>query len=175
LAGIDLHAFWALYGGDHGGMRPLMIAFTLLGSGWAVLALVPLLWHPATRRFARALAAALTIQAVLVWSLKLAFGRVRPWIAFGLPPPIGAPHDPSFPSGHAAGSFCVAAFFWLALRPTDAGAPWPRAAARAGLLAASVLIALSRVYLGAHFPGDVAAGAMLGAGIGTLAGLWHLG
>ncbi|HEY4014946.1 MAG TPA: phosphatase PAP2 family protein [Polyangiaceae bacterium] len=175
MAGIDLRAFWALYGGDHGVLRPMMIAFTLLGSGWAVWALVPLLWHPPSRGFARALAAAIAVQAVLVWSLKLAVGRVRPWIALSLPSPIGAPHDPSFPSGHASGSFCVAAFLWLALPWPKTRAPWHTAAGRAGILGASAFVGLSRVYLGAHFPGDVVAGAVLGASIGTLAGLWHLG
>jgi undecaprenyl-diphosphatase len=175
VTGFDLRAFWALYGGDHGRLRSLMIAFTLIGSGWAALVLVAFLWHPATRRLAAALGAALAAQAVLVWSLKLVFGRVRPWIALDLPSPIGAPHDPSFPSGHAAGSFCVAAFLWLALSRNQPAARWPRAAIRAGLVGASALVAVSRVYLGAHFPGDVVAGAMLGAGIGALAGHFYLG
>jgi undecaprenyl-diphosphatase len=34
----------------------------------------------------------------------------------------------------------------------------------------AVLIAVSRVYLGAHFPSDVLAGAILGALVGALAG-----
>jgi undecaprenyl-diphosphatase len=170
LAGIDLRAFWLLYGGDHGGLRSLMVAFTLLGSGWAVLALVPLLGNASTRRFARPLAAAIAVQAILVWSLKLAFGRVRPWIALALPSPIGAPHDPSFPSGHAAGSFCVAFFLLFALPWTREAGRWPRAAIGAGLVGTSALVALSRVYLGAHFPGDVVAGAALGATVGAIAG-----
>ena len=45
---------------------------------------------------------------------------------------------------------------------------WSRTRRFAGLLA--VLIALSRVYLGAHFPSDVAVGALLGTLVGALAG-----
>jgi undecaprenyl-diphosphatase len=80
------------------------------------------------------------------------------------------PSDFSFPSGHAAGCFCVAAFLALALP-----AAWPDSRRRARLLTAlagglAVLIAVSRVYLGAHFPSDVIAGALLGALVGALAG-----
>jgi undecaprenyl-diphosphatase len=170
---LDLSALWAVYGGGHGAWSLPMLAATLLGEGWSAAALVPLLAWNKTRRFASALAAGIVLQAVLVWAVKAAVGRVRPWIAFGLPTPFGAPHDPSFPSGHAAGSFCVAAFLVLALP-----AAWPHARSRARAVALLALllaglVATSRVYLGVHFPSDVVAGAMLGAVVGAgAAGLY---
>lgn len=164
---LDHRALFALYGGQHGAWGLTMVAFTVLGSGWSALALVPMICYERTRRLAAALAIAITIQAVLVWSLKAAIGRVRPWIALGLAQPIGAPHDPSFPSGHAAGSFCVAAFLALAL-PSVFQRALPRPVL-AGLWVVASMVALSRVYLGAHFPSDVAGGALLGALIGAAA------
>jgi undecaprenyl-diphosphatase len=171
---LDIRTFLALYGGAHGTWGPVMVGFTLLGTGWSALALVPMICHARTRRFATALSIAVAIQAALVWGLKAAVGRIRPWIALGLPQPIGAPHDHSFPSGHASGSFCVAAFLALALP-----AAWPLfprrgrvVAALAGLVAA--LVAVSRVYLGAHFPSDVACGALLGALVGAIAAALHV-
>jgi undecaprenyl-diphosphatase len=147
-----------------------MLVATVVGGGWGTLGLLPLLWHGATRRFAAALVAAVAAQAVMVWATKLAVGRVRPWIAFGWPPPLGAPCDGSFPSGHAAGSFCVAGFLLLALPSV-----WPHARARSRVVAgvafmAAALVAVSRVVLGAHFPSDVLGGAMLGATVGAMAG-----
>jgi len=151
-----------------------MIALTGLGSGWAVFVLVPMLWHPGTRRFAGALGVAVATQAVLVWAVKLMVGRVRPWIALGLPAPVGAPSDGSFPSGHAAGAFCVAVFVAAALPVgwrESTGRAW---AVRVAILTVAALIALSRVYLGAHFPSDVAAGALVGAAIGGVAASLHV-
>jgi undecaprenyl-diphosphatase len=60
--------------------------------------------------------------------------------------------DFSFPSDHATAVGAVAAGLWLANR-------------RLGLLAAGlgVAMAFARVYVGAHYPGDVAAGLVLGA------------
>jgi undecaprenyl-diphosphatase len=170
LTDLDLRALFALYGGAHGAWALPMVAATLLGEGWTALALLPLLGWARTRRFAGLLAAGVAVQAVLVWGLKQAVGRVRPWIALGLQDHFGSPHDPSFPSGHAAGCFCVAAFLALALPVA-----WPdarrRAWAVAGLAGAvAVLIALSRVYLGVHFPSDVVAGAILGTLVGAVAG-----
>lgn len=170
---LDVRALLAFYGGAHGVLSVPMLAATLVGEGWSALALLPLLAWSRTRRFAGVLAVGVVVQSVLVWALKAAVGRVRPWIALGLPAPIGSPHDPSFPSGHAAGSFCVAAFLALALPVAWPGAP--RRARLVALLVAGLaaFIAASRVYLGAHFPSDVLAGALLGALVGALCGRYY--
>ncbi len=174
MTDLDVRALLALYGGAHGTLASLMTAATLVGEGWSAVLLLPMLWYARTRRFAGLLTVAVVAQAVIVWAMKAAIGRVRPWIALGLPAPIGSPHDFSFPSGHAAGSFCLAAFLVLAL-PTA----WPRSPGRARIVGAAgfvyaVLVAASRVYLGAHFPGDVIFGALLGAAIGGAAGLAYI-
>lgn len=158
--------FFAIYGGMHGVWAPAMVALTVLGSGWSVAPILALVGWARTRRLALPLLVAIAFQATLVWWLKRVCGRVRPWLALGLPPPIGAPHDGSFPSGHAAGAFCVAAFLVVALRVTRRGRPLHASVLAAGFGVLASLIALSRVYLGAHFPSDVASGATLGALVG---------
>ena len=167
---LDVQTLLSLHGDGHGAWGATMIAATLLGEGWTALLLLPLLFHARTRRFAAALALGVAAQAILVWTLKAGVGRVRPWIALGLPTPFGAPRDPSFPSGHAAGTWCVAAFLAVSLPVV-----WPNARARARAcvslaIGLAVLISLSRVYLGVHFPSDVLAGALLGAAIGVISG-----
>jgi undecaprenyl-diphosphatase len=171
---LDARALYALYGGMHGRWAPVMIALTVLGAGWTSLGLVPLVWMGRTRALGVALALAIAVQAVAVWALKAAIGRVRPWMALGLPAPIGHPQDGSFPSGHAAGSFCVAAFLAVLLP-----AVWRDSRGRARLvglggLVLAASIALSRVYLGAHFPSDVLGGALLGAVVGATAAKMYL-
>jgi undecaprenyl-diphosphatase len=71
---------------------------------------------------------------------------------------VGArPRDFSFPSGHAAAGFAGA----LVL-----GAHAPAFAPV--FYALAVAVSLSRVYLGVHYPSDVAFGAFLGASIAAL-------
>jgi membrane-associated phospholipid phosphatase len=166
----DVDLFMLVYGGPDGPVAAVCNVLYVIGGGWATTALVPLAMWPPSRRFAFSLGAAVATQAATVWALKLAFGRVRPWVRLGLPPPIGAPRDGSFPSGHAAGSFCVAAFVVLALPVA-----WPQSPGRLRIVAVTLfviaaLVALSRVYLGAHFPGDVLGGALLGSLVGVGAG-----
>jgi undecaprenyl-diphosphatase len=97
-------------------------------------------------------------------ALKQAIGRARPSTLFAEPKPlVHAPHDASFPSGHAASSFACATI--LAFYA-------PRAAPAFFVLAAA--IGWSRVYVGVHYPLDVLGGALLGVLI-AIALRWLLG
>ncbi len=86
-------------------------------------------------------------------SIKLAVGRKRPAIE-DLPHLMATPTGLSFPSSHSTSSFAAARAFG-ALVP---GAP---------LQVAALAMGLSRLYLGVHYPSDVAAGAALGTLIGS--------
>jgi membrane-associated phospholipid phosphatase len=91
----------------------------------------------------------------LNFAVKLAVRRPRP-VLEGLPPLGGAPSSLSFPSAHATSSFaCATAMTRIAPE-----------AAFLFLLAGG--IALCRPYLGMHYPSDVLAGAILGAGLGLV-------
>lgn len=119
-----------------------------------------LLWvgggRPGQRAALRGVLAVAATSATVNVPVKLAAARARPDIAL-VPPGRRLPRlpsSPSFPSGHAASAAAFA---------TAAGLELPRA--RWPLAAAAAAVALSRVYTGAHYPSDVAAGAGLGTAL----------
>jgi undecaprenyl-diphosphatase len=83
--------------------------------------------------------------------VKLAVRRRRPELD-GLPPLTAVVSRLSFPSAHCTTSFAAARAF-SGLAP---GRP---------LYAAAMAFALSRPYLGVHYPSDALAGALLGTAI----------
>ncbi len=110
---------------------------------------------PRRRAFKRGLAVT-GLAYGLNYAVKLSVRRRRPELE-GLPPLTKVVSDLSFPSAHATTSFAAAAAYSRAL---------PLATPL--LYGAAAMFALSRPYLGVHYPSDVLAGAALGTATGRL-------
>jgi undecaprenyl-diphosphatase len=109
---------------------------------------------------AQALALALSLGGAMLLSdlIKLLVSRPRPDVEH-----LQAVAGSSFPSGHST----QASAFWLslALLARDlVGSRGARWLAAGGALAIVLAVAASRVVLGVHYPSDVIAGVLLGAG-----------
>ena len=109
------------------------------------------------RRGALLVMVTLAGAGLLNWLLKFSFARVRPASFFDYP----LPGSPSFPSGHAL--YAAGVFGGLAVLLT--------ARIRNRLLQLAIwlvaislilLVGVSRVYLGVHYPSDVLAGYAIG-------------
>jgi undecaprenyl-diphosphatase len=93
--------------------------------------------------------------------LKELFDRARPCnVLSDVLTPLGCTGSYSFPSNHAVNNFAAASFF-ATLYPGY----------RTILFIIASLVALSRVYLGLHYPSDIIAGAAIGFIFGYLFGL----
>lgn len=127
------------------------------GAGWLALGLAgaALSSDPDRRREwlrgVRIVAASYAVNQ----AVKFAVRRHRPELD-GLPPLTPTITQLSFPSAHATTSF-AAARAYAGLAPACV------------LYTAALAIALSRPYLGVHYPSDVIGGALLGTAV---AGLW---
>jgi undecaprenyl-diphosphatase len=105
------------------------------------------------RRGIVALLVAMAGATLLNIVLKLAFRRERPEPFFDTP----LPESYSFPSGHALLSFCFYGIIAAVITARIEGIRW-RAFVWVGAALLVALIGLSRIYLGVHYPSDVAAG-----------------
>jgi undecaprenyl-diphosphatase len=126
------------------------IIFLALVAAWFLFGLARRQYRDRYGSVAAVLAAgaALAVNQVIA----LFWARPRP---FSIHPTVhvllSRSTDPSFPSDHAAAAFAIATVAILVR---------PRLGAAA--IALACLVAYARVYVGAHYPGDVLGGALVG-------------
>lgn len=143
----------------------IMKYITYLGEFGAVpiACAVIMLIFKKTRKGGFAAAFGLILNFLIVNALlKTVIDRPRPWTeyaeftAFYEQFGVRIPTDSSFPSGHTAACFCVAAACVCAFKAKGTPA-----------LAVAFLVGLSRIYLCLHYPTDVLAGALIGSACGV--------
>lgn len=151
---LDRHLYELLYAGHRPALVILARVFTAVGqpgllvsSGFVLAAWV---WWRGHGRLALAVMLVILIGRGLSEVQKYTIARPRPELEAHLV----VVKTSSFPSGHAAGSMIFYLTLALALVPEG---PWRRRAV-AGAVILSLLVGLSRVMLGVHWPSDVIGG-----------------
>ncbi|HMB56882.1 MAG TPA: phosphatase PAP2 family protein [Arenimonas sp.] len=129
------------------------VLMSMLGYGWGVIPadIAIVLWTAWRRRLREGLFFGVAVigSALLNLGFKQLFSRHRPdlWASI-------APEDTfSFPSGHAMGSMTLALAVIVLCWPTR----W-RWLVLLIALTFALLVAVSRIYLGVHYPSDILAG-----------------
>lgn len=144
--------------GERRMIRPLARALSRSGDGYLHLLVPLLLWLLGADKlalFSTLLATSLACERGLYWVLKNSLKRRRPQEYMpGFRSIITASDQFSFPSGHSSAAFLLA---------TSLGLVYGGPLVVMYLWASGV--AISRVVLGVHFPGDILAGALMGSSI----------
>lgn len=146
--------------------RPLwldqvMLAVTQLGSGFAGLGIALVSFVAGDRLLAYKLILGSLTLWLVVELVKLIVHRARPFIQLTQARVVGyRARGRSFPSGHTSQSFFIATLMiqhfhtsgWIAIL----------------LYVVALMVGITRMYVGAHYPRDVIAGAILGSAWGLL-------
>ena len=141
-------------------MDRFMPVITRLGNGgliWICISLVLLLNTKHKYTGERVLASLIVGSIIANFIIKPIVGRKRPCQVMPMQTIIKRPRDYSFPSGHSLSSFSAATILFYVNPYIGMGS-----------LVLASLIALSRVYLGVHYPSDIAAGMLLGVFISLI-------
>jgi membrane-associated phospholipid phosphatase len=107
------------------------------------------------RRNSLYIGASVLTSAIITTILKYSIARPRPYITYPYIEKVTSGGSPSFPSGHTSTAFAFA---------TSASIAWPKWYIIAPSYAWAGAVAYSRMDLGVHYPSDVLAGAIIGAG-----------
>jgi undecaprenyl-diphosphatase len=156
---LDRRVFQAVNRGGGEAMDRLFAGLTELGSITASAGMAGVLAAAGRRRAALSGLGSAVVMWLVGQGLKRAYLRARPYEA--LPESvrllIGRPTGTSWPSAHPATllAFLTVAGEELGLHRSE----------RAAVTALAALVAVSRVYLGVHYPSDVVAGLLLGRAV----------
>jgi undecaprenyl-diphosphatase len=141
-------------------LRPLPLAAVSAGLvGWVLVSVGSIRLR---LEVARALVIAMAVAEIGAQVLKHLADQARPLAVIPGLDTHGYPIDPAgnaYPSAHTALVVAAVAALW----------PWMRTSQRVVAVFFAVLVALNRLYIGAHWPIDVLGGAAVGAIGGTVA------
>jgi len=157
---------WVFLSFNVRGARPLwldriMLGFSQVGNGFTSLAIAGILFLTSERFLAYELILGTLTLWLVVEMVKFLIRRPRPFLRLTQARIVGyRPIGRSFPSGHTSEAFFMATLMaqhfhssvWVVIL----------------LYAAAFLVGITRLYVGAHYPRDVLAGAILGNAWGLL-------
>lgn len=153
---LDRALFRAVFRFKLASITPVMRAFTIAGKAgalWGAIAFLAFLANGLHLYDLLVPWAAVAVSWTVAEGAKSLFDRARPYISdTGIAPLTKTPSSSSFPSGHSA-TAAAGAITLSAIYPAFTPA----------FVLAGVLVTLSRIYLGVHYPIDVLAGLLIGA------------
>ena len=153
--------FFNLRGGHPPWLDRLMWGFTQIGNGVTAVALALILFFAGVRLLAYELILGTLTLWLVVELVKALAHRGRPYLRLSQARIVGQQAGGrSFPSGHTSQAFFMAT---LLAGYFDIGV-WGVVL----LYAIALLVGITRMYVGAHYPRDVLAGAILGSAWGLL-------
>ena len=159
ILALDSSLFIAVNAFSNPFLDTLFFLVTYVGSSVFWIVMVILFWMENKKKVSVYLLMVFVIDSVTSFLLKIAFFRPRPYDVLpisilGLDTDLG----PSFPSGHSqrafSGAMIIGSFYKKYRIP---------------LFLLAILVAVSRVYLGLHYPLDTLVGAVNGIITGMIA------
>ena len=152
---LDRALFRAIFRFKWAPLTPLMRAFTVAGKAgtlWGVISALAFLLTSLEAYNLLVPWVAVAVSWTVAEVAKHLFNRARPFIYnTEIFPLIKTPSSSSFPSGHSA-TAAAGALTLSAVYPSLTSA----------LVFSGLLVTLSRIYLGVHYPFDVLAGLLIG-------------